>query len=227
MSDTEQQRRYSQGASNRKHPAGAVASSLDFDENLDIPIEELVRSLMSCGDMIRHEIYNMNENRGLFTGCNAKSAIRSLMASEEDSTASESGCSPSLGEGIYGYPRFDSPYREKGKWPTSQATYFLRARSGTPSSAPSIMGPHKTLSANAPVFTPLSDIGNHATPGSLSADLWELPGLPSPMMEFTEAPSFDSRDINNNHYPKEIGASVSILQRGLSSIAIGGKYLHL
>lgn len=219
MSETKQQHGvYHKASDIPSSSEGLVPSSLDFDMNLDIPIEELVKSLMSCGDKIRHEIYNMQGRNEHFMSYNRPgSVMRSLIpTADEESTSSESGRSS------YSYPRFDSPYREKGKWPRSQATYFLRQRAGSTSRPVSTI-PGSTLSANAPVFTPLSERGNQATPG----DLWELPGLPSPMMEFSEAPTFDSQDICNNYYPKDMGTSVSILQRGLSSIAIGGKYLHL
>ncbi len=228
MSDTKQQHRvYQQTSIISNSAAGVVPSSLEFDMDMNIPIEELVKSLMSCGDKIRHEIYNMNANAGHYTSYHSKIPLCSPMHSEEESTASESGCSSYPGEGAYSYPRFDSPYKEKGKWPKSQATYFLRSKSSTSHPFSHRLGSGRTLSANAPIFTPLSDMGNLSSPGSVSADLWELPGLPSPMLEFTEAPSFDSRDICNNHISKDAGASLSILQRGFSSLALGGKYLHL
>jgi hypothetical protein len=190
--------------------------------NQDIPIEELVKSLMSSGDRIRREVYHMNGIASHAQNMDSGSVIHSLLSL----SAADPGYTPFPVDEVRSIPTFDSPYKQSGKWPKSQATYFLKsAGDRAPSSSPtSSTGRPKSLSADAPVFTPLSGMDSRCP-----SDVWELPGLPSPMLEFSKAPAFNMRDSHTatSQCSTEPIGCVSILQRGLSSITVGGQYFHL
>jgi hypothetical protein len=198
---------------------------MNLDLKLEFPVQALVDSLMSCGNKVREEISNISpETQPLVHAVVSASASRTN--SPEQSSGSESvstTCDPvrksAEMHGSSPFPRFESPYRQKGKWQTNQATYFLRVDSPPHSSSPAVpfVCDSKPLSANAPVFTPLSShniVIPNSSPFMASAcsdyDVWELPGLPSPLLEYVPTPE-DKKFSPIVH---------SILERGLSSVVI-------
>ena len=199
---------------------------MNLDLKLEFPLQDLVDSLILCGDKVRAEISQISAESqpAIQAAINASIARATspdhLSGSESVSTT----CDPvRLATDMYGsspFPRFDSPYRQKGKWQTNQATYFLKP-ADTPSQV--VAPPPMTrMSANAPVFTPLSHNIPNPSPfsqGMASAlsdhDVWELPGLPSPLLEHQPSPEMPP-------LPHQTSIVHSILQRGLSSVVAGG-----
>ena len=189
---------------------------MNLDLKVEVPLKDLIDSLMTCGDKAREELVSLTQQaqRAVAatpepTASPAVSPVKPV-ASDSDSTASErpSYCSVP-------FPRIDSPFRTKGRWRSNSATYFLREHK---SPAPQLI--KRQLSPNAPVFTPLSLSVNQMpapspfTQCSLAASdhgVWELPGLPSPLVEASPEPClFDTAPA-----PPMMGQS--ILQRGLSN----------
>lgn len=175
---------------------------MNLDLKLELPLQDLVDSLMMCGDKISPD-GNMAEPSRPTQPDHFES--KRVVSSESPLITSARNRDQAVSFDTYysvPFPRFDSPYRKKGKWQTKQATFFMKdtmpGRRASP--APT------SLSADAPVFTPMTfaSVDSIAPP-----DLWELPGLPSPLME----PSIDPPSIP----ARQTSAFHSILQRGLSS----------
>ena len=175
---------------------------MNLDLKLEFPLQDLVDSLMMCGDKVVPDGTKIDQTENhLSKDTNSiHAAVDSLV---ETIVTPPRNQSPSF-DTYYSapFPRFDSPYRKKGRWQSKQATFFMKdsAPSRRASPVPS------QLSADAPVFTPMT----FASVDSVSPhDLWELPGLPSPLME----PSTDPIPTP----VRQTSAFHSILQRGLSN----------
>ena len=198
---------------------------MNLDLKLELPLQDLVDSLMLCGEKLPAEVPQIPQTPAepiadLVQSLAGSPVMESLLPtpplaerhSRSESVSTNCGSDPVRSPDVYyskPFPCFDSPYRQKGKWQAAQATYFLR---DSPSPAPA---PSKKLSPDAPVFTPLSlasmPLGS-PTPSAVTADdVWELPGLPSPLMESAADPPMPSL----RHQTSVVH---SILQRGLSSV---------
>ena len=200
---------------------------------VDVPLKDLLDSLMQCGDQVRDEltalVLNPPHAPATVPGnSNLQVAANVVVsnASDSGSTACDATTTPEPSYCTVPFPRIDSPYKARGKWQSDKATYFLRERklsvSTTANTVHSGMG-KRQLSPNAPVFTPQGYGIHHRgdeflpLPSPLtqcsvagSDGVWELPGLASPLMESTVDPIYAS-DVS-------VPALVqSILQRGLSS----------
>lgn len=175
---------------------------MNLDLKLELPLQELVDSLMMCGDKVVQDVTKISHNQ-IDKTRDANSIHAALDGILGAHTTPPRSKSPSF-DTYYSapFPRFDSPYRKKGRWQSKQATFFMKdaALSRRASPVPS------QLSADAPVFTPMT----FASVDSVSPpDLWELPGLPSPLIE----PSTDPIPTP----VRQTSAFHSILQRGLSN----------
>jgi len=176
---------------------------MNLDLKLELPLHDLVDSLLMCGDKIIPDHTNVDSAR-----LTPVDETKSALIHHDDLTNAICGGARHQSHSFDTYysapfPRFDSPYRKKGRWQTKQATFFMKdsmpSRRVSPS--PSI------LSADAPVFTPMT----FASVDSVSPpDLWELPGLPSPLIE----PTIDPLPAPAH----QTSAFHSILQRGLSNV---------
>ena len=192
---------------------------MNLDLKLELPIKDLVDSLMKCGDQIRDEF-------AILTNAVATPQLDAAARDAVVGSVSDSG-STSCGNGRSSpsycsvpFPRIDSPYRTRGKWQSERATYFLREHKSAAQSPPTVG--KRQLSPNAPIFTPLSlresttALPNPSpfTQCSLAASegVWDLPGLPSPIVECSQDPALS---MYSSHAPA--APQQSILQRGLSN----------
>ena len=197
---------------------------MNLDLKVEVPIKELVDSLMKCGDQVKEELafltapglpQNPGANAPSFEAQKSLvSRLKQASASESESTACDNTSPEPAAYCSIPFPRIDSPYRTRAKWSTESATYFLREhRVSTPPPEPIKMN-KRQLSPNAPVFTPLSHRFPTSSPFTQcslagSEGVWDLPGLPSPLVESNPEPIISSTD------PPAMGQS--ILQRGLSN----------
>ena len=177
---------------------------MNLDLKLELPLQDLVDSLLLCGDKIIPDHTELDKRNPV---TKVEQVAASPMMDDVSSSKFIRSRDPAHSFDTYysaPFPRFDSPYRKKGRWQPKQATFFMRdsVSSRRASPAPS------RLSADAPVFTPMT----YASVDSVSQpDLWELPGLPSPLME----PSIDPIPTSS---VRQTSAFQSILQRGLSNV---------
>jgi hypothetical protein len=199
---------------------------MNLDLKVEVPIKVLVDSLMKCGEQVKEELAflttpgllekpvvntpTMEPQRPLV------SRLKQASASESESTACDVISPEPAAYCSIPFPRIDSPYRSRAKWGTERATYFLREhRVNSPPPQPIGMN-KRQLSPNAPVFTPLSQrlpTSSPFTQCSLagSEGVWDLPGLPSPLVESNPEPIMGACSVD----PPAMGQS--ILQRGLSN----------
>lgn len=205
---------------------------MNFDLRVQIPLKDLVDSLVSCGDFgrdalaavttppLRTEISSTRESASLVVspqthGCSSanNTPVREVASSQQPAYCS------------IPFPRIDSPYRVQGRWRSNSATYFLRDRKAAGSPKPI---PKRELSPNAPEFTPLAFAGKARCDSSSlpmaspytecslgqSDGVWELPGLPSPLIESMQEPTVG---VIPQGPPTPPMMAQSILQRGLSN----------
>jgi hypothetical protein len=199
---------------------------MNFDLKVQIPLKDLVDSLVSCGDLGRHAISAMTPLPVQTDVSSTRSSPEKQRCGSDSKTpVRESASSQQPAYCSIPFPRIDSPYRAKGRWRSNSATYFLRDHKIA------CAGSKRELCPNAPVFTPLtfsrgsiSSCGSEAAlpAGSPYAEcsvggsdaLWELPGLPSPLIESMQEPSVG---MIPQDPPAPPLMTQSILQRGLSN----------
>ena len=187
---------------------------------VEVPLKDLVDSLMKCGEQVPPEIMSLSPPQELSPGTTsaetmgspiAPSRPSSVIGVSEDSTVCDR-VTPTPSYCSLPFPRIDSPYKTKGRWRSNSATYFLREKPVS----------KKQLSPNAPVFTPCFSMSASHVPApspysqcSLAGSdaVWELPGLPSPVIEASPDPVFASFDTTAT----PVMMQQSILQRGISN----------
>ena len=200
---------------------------MNLNVKVEVPLKDLIDSLMNGSEKMRDEISSALAGKSMFSDSpstpettvspGVSSRPASVMGSSDESTACER-TTPVPSYCSMPFPRIDSPYRARGRWRSNSATYFLREKSG--------MGPtnsgKKQLSPSAPVFTPsLSLSANHVPAASPftqcslagSDTVWDLPGLPSPLVEASPDPCV-SVGFESGAPPVMVQ---SILQRGISN----------
>jgi hypothetical protein len=191
---------------------------MNFAVKVEVPLKDLVDSLMQCGETIPGEIASLSQQAGLSpaTTCpetEVSPLKTSGLASRAGLSDESATCDRIVQTPSYcsvPFPRIDSPYKSRGRWRSNSATFFMRERGSS----------KKQLSPNAPVFTPCYMQQAHPPPVSSpfsqcslagSDTVWDLPGLPSPVIEANTDPVFASFET-----PPPIMAQ-SILQRGISN----------
>ena len=191
---------------------------MNFAVKVEVPLKDLVDSLMQCGEPIPGEIASLTQQQALSPATTSPETVGSptaplrpasvLELSEDRSTCDRVTPTPSYCS--LPFPRIDSPYKSKGRWRSNSATFFLRDKASS----------RKQLSPNAPVFTPcyMQSVPPASSPFSQcslagSDTVWDLPGLPSPMMEANSDPIFAS--LSESGAPPVMVQS--ILQRGISN----------
>lgn len=200
---------------------------MNLSVKVELPVKELIDSLMTCSDKARDELSSIPLLKANTEGTNSRdnalspgdlSRTSSVMGSSDESTACDR-VTPAPSYCSLPFPRIDSPYRSQGRWRSNSATYFLRDRAG------SAAGPvlKSQLSANAPVFRPggISMSVTHAPAASPftqcslagSDTVWDLPGLPSPLVEASSDPFVP---LGPESSPAPVMVQ-SILQRGISN----------
>ena len=197
---------------------------MNLSVKVELPVKELIDSLMTCSDKVRDELSSLPQ---LKANPDTKASLddvhspgessrpASVVGSSDESTACDR-VTPAPSYCSLPFPRIDSPYRAQGRWRSNSATYFLRDRAG------SAAGPvvKSQLSANAPVFRP-SMSATHAPAASPftqcslagSDTVWDLPGLPSPLVEASSDPFVP---LGPESTPTPVMVQ-SILQRGISN----------
>ncbi len=193
---------------------------MNFAVKVEVPLKDLVDSLMQCGEPIPGEIASLSQQSGLSpaTTCPETvispvkpSGISSVIGLSDESTTCDR-ISPTPSYCSVPFPRIDSPYKSRGRWRSNSATYFLREKITSSKAA------KKQLCPNAPVFTPcyqqqVPPVSSPFSQCSLAGSdtVWDLPGLPSPVIEANTDPVFAA-------FPNEPPAvAQSILQRGISN----------
>jgi hypothetical protein len=191
---------------------------MNLSVKVEVPLKELVDSLMQCGEQVPPEILSLTPPQELSPATTSAETVvspmvpsrpSSVLGFSEDSTACDR-VTPTPSYCSLPFPRIDSPYKTKGRWRSNSATYFLREKPVS----------KKQLSPNAPVFTPCYSMSANHVPApspysqcSLGGSdaVWELPGLPSPVIEASQEPVFTSCDGT------AAPVMQSILQRGMSN----------
>lgn len=181
---------------------GAKETNISFTHNengyfmnlalkLEIPVQDLVDSLILCGqgfDGVLNQLVPDEPLARLTSTPACVSPLCSLSLSECGSTT----CDPTPESySMKSFPKIDSPYRTRGSWESTKATYFLREHKRQSK---------KQLSADAPVFTPSFPMASPYSQCSVAAsadELWELPGPDTRTPTASLQPSILQRGLSN------------------------------
>ncbi len=187
---------------------------------VELPLKDLVDSLMKCGERIPDEIYSLTPQKEVSPTTTTPETVSTPVVPSPgcsvtgfmDDAASSDRVNPGQSYCSLPFSRIDAPFKSKGRWRSNSATYFLKEKP--------VVG-KKQLSPNAPVFTPCMSLSASHVPAASpysqcslagSDAVWELPGLPSPLIEASHEPMFAACE------PSTPPAMVqSILQRGISN----------
>lgn len=170
-------------------------------------MQDLVNSLMLCGSDLSGVINQVVPKEPEVQSTPAPACVSPLCTLSLSDCGSTTCDQTPDSYSLKSFPKIDSPYKGRSRWPASSATYFKRSLAAT---ASPVICPKKSLSADAPVFTPsfAMPLASPFSQYSVAEEVWELPGLslvePPPMDRFVSPLRSD--------LPRQ-----SILQRGLSN----------